>query len=182
MRNRAASSIPIVIFILPMVGSLLAADPAKPATDRERLVGTWAVVEYEIDGKIHNDSKTIYRFSTNDVKSWQHGSGADKVRFYSGFEVDEKANPKHLDLIESDGMGIETRYTGIYEWDGEKLIWTYAHTADGVFVDPKTNINYTARPSELMTKPGDKMMRTVLTRVTGPKLATPPDEIKSSGK
>src|SRR5258708_11902366 len=82
-----------------MVFQVQAADEKKAddKTDKDRLQGTWVMTAFEIMGKSEDapkDQESTYTFKGDKVTMT-----ADKKTKEGTFKLDEKKNPKEIDLV-----------------------------------------------------------------------------------
>jgi uncharacterized protein (TIGR03067 family) len=98
---------------LLVVGFLTAADAKKPADDKAKLQGTWAVVAMEIEGrKVPHERVKSFTFDGDKITSQRKdGSGTGT------FKLDPTQKPPHIDLI-FDGKVINRM---LYRLDGDML-------------------------------------------------------------
>jgi uncharacterized protein (TIGR03067 family) len=157
------------------------ADPANKPAEKERLLGTWVQVDYESAGKHAHFGEHYFRFTGTKAEEWHSPNDPSRVRNW-GYEIDEAADPKHLDLSDPEAGPISGYVSGIYKWEGEKLIWIWDMSDKPGYTDPKTKKEYTHRPESFTTNPGDGLERNVYARVTDPRLAAPPAERQAPQK
>jgi uncharacterized protein (TIGR03067 family) len=95
---------------------------AVAADDNQALVGTWAVVAVEKDGKempAEQLKGLVVRFDSSGKASGHKG---DKVIFEATFKVDATKQPKTIDATQtSDGKDKGKVTLGIYEINGDTL-------------------------------------------------------------
>jgi uncharacterized protein (TIGR03067 family) len=150
-------------------------EPAKHATDNERLLGTWSQVAYEEDGKPQHSGMHYFRFSGKKAEEWFAPGNAVSVRRWE-YEIDPSANPKHLDILDPNSGPHPGFVSGIYSFEGDKLVWVWDSSNKPGYTDPNTKIEYTHRPTSFTTAAGSGLQRYTYARVTDPKLAAPPSD------
>ena len=99
---------------LLVVGLLTAADDKKPADDKAKLQGTWAVVAMEIEGrKVPHEQVKSFTFDGDKFTAQRKdGSGTGT------FKLDATQKPPHIDLVSDDG---KVMHRMLYRLDGDML-------------------------------------------------------------
>ena len=136
----------VVLFLFAVL--FIAADTRgeKGKADKEKLQGTWIIVSADLDGKPLKE--VIGTTLTVAGDGCEQGKKGDKEYYEGKFKLDESKNPKHIDLAHR-----FHKMMAIYAVDGDDLKLSY-------FVPP----NIPKRPSEFVSKQGEKQMLMVMKR------------------
>jgi uncharacterized protein (TIGR03067 family) len=137
-----------------LAGLLLAADPDKDETkrDRELLQGAWRATSVEAGGKAFKPERDSITFFEGDAFTVKKGDG---VQVKGTFKIDTSKNPRTIDLTVTGGQveGDKGKVVrGIYQVDKEALRWCTAEPGDET------------RPKEFTTKEGSKQSLIVFKR------------------
>src|SRR5262249_20176753 len=108
------------VALVPLVWALAASvqPAAKGKSDRDLLQGSWQIVELEMGGKKAEGpegeqikkQKLVVKGTTM------------KIKFASEFTLDEKKNPRQIDLEVKEGPALEVgTWRGIYKLKGDDL-------------------------------------------------------------
>jgi RNA polymerase sigma factor (sigma-70 family) len=97
-----------------------------PATDKEKIQGTWEVVELVINGKkeLPNEQGKGVIVIKGDKLSFlvrEKGTDAEKSRKEFTIKLNPSKKPKEIDTDSLDGSHKGEKTGGIYELDGDKL-------------------------------------------------------------
>lgn len=159
----------------------------KIGAERERIRGTWAVIGYEEDGKVHmyGSAASYWKFGEWDAREWL--VNAEKSELFPLWRSDPTSKPRKLDLIYVDQTNHEVLVRqGVYEIDGDSLTWTLPQGFGGApkkpTIDATSKLMLSARPARISTARGDGFARLIMTRVKDATEALAPEERKASGK
>ncbi len=104
--------------------------------DAELFVGTWEIVQSDVNGKPRGGKATLWAFDA-DLNMTSFNQGAEpKNGTKWAIKLDPEKSPKQIDLIREG-----SNYKGIYEWDGDDL--RIAYTLGGgrpATFDPKPDV------------------------------------------
>jgi uncharacterized protein (TIGR03067 family) len=112
---RSLSFLALLGLVLPLV----AEDPKKPA-DLELLQGEWVLVGLEVREQTVPAEKLAG--TTLVIKKDKYTTIVKKKEYVATFTVDQKQDPKHIDMLIPDDSGTPKLSKGIYKIDGDKLI------------------------------------------------------------
>jgi uncharacterized protein (TIGR03067 family) len=112
---RSLSLIALVGFVLPLV-----AEQPKEMTDQERLQGEWVLAGLEVSEKTVPAEKLVG--TTLVIKKDKYTTIVKKKEYPVSFTLDQKQDPKHIDMYLPDEFGTPQLAKGIYKIEGDKLI------------------------------------------------------------
>ena len=134
----------------------------NPVKDEmKNLLGKWAQVSVEADGKKLTDNKdsakvTLTITGEKWIETTSAGTGVGDV---STFKINPAKKPKQIDITIKLGKGKTLTFPGIYTLIGDTLTTAVPFPFGGDF----TNIG--KRPGEFRTKEGDGFVVTIYKRV-----------------
>ncbi len=112
---RSLSFLALLGLVLPLV----AEDPKKPA-DLELLQGEWLLVGLEV----HEQTVPTRKLegTTLVIRKDKYTTIVKKKEYAATFTLDQKQDPKYIDMLIPDDTGTPRLSKGIYKIEGEKLI------------------------------------------------------------
>lgn len=123
-----------------MVGWVSAQEtPPALEGDLKALQGDWVLAKMEADGKIVPPERLEGTKLT--IKGADYQLKVKDRSFVVTLKINEKKDPKELDMIPSDGANKDKVHPGIYKLDGDTLLISRGLTPDH------------ARPTEFATWP-----------------------------
>jgi uncharacterized protein (TIGR03067 family) len=146
-----------ILFSL-VAGSCAAAAPGSkdkdPPPKPSPLVGEWEIVSATTQGNTRPWEFGGIHVFTADGKYRTKFDGPDDEITWQKYSVDDKADPKTLDIVITDKTGKVTTWRWLYRIDGDKL--DYSWRAD----------DHTVRPKEFEAGKGSKNVIHTLKRMT----------------
>src|SRR5262245_39309965 len=140
-RSREVDMRPILILVLLVIQSELAADDKKPdpKADAAAMKGKWNVVSTHFNGRevpMATDSQRVLEFTEKEFTAYDGKKKGRTLRF----TLDPGTDPKRIDFALT---GTEQKSLGLYVLDGDDLKMCYG--------EPGAD-----RPAKLESKEGEK--------------------------
>ncbi len=117
MRDTCFLALTLSVLLLARTST---AGDAKPEEMSKDLLGTWTVVEGEINGKkLPGAAGTMRLIFTKDKVIWQFDTSDGEKAFDGTYKADPKKSPKEIDL--SQPVNAKKVALGIYKIEGDRL-------------------------------------------------------------
>ncbi len=140
-----------------------AQSPAQPKTDKDKLQGTWRIVEMVTDGKPNTkenpDDEADVIFKGDTIAMVVQPAGKQFLKLT--YKLDATKKPKVIDLTKAAGVGKGKTAAGIYELDGDTLKLCFPQDEDR------------ARPTKFTSVEGARHVLFTMRRQKPPKIKEP---------
>jgi uncharacterized protein (TIGR03067 family) len=137
------------VVALTVTAPALPGDRAKD--DAKKMLGTWALIQGEDQGKPVPEDKIKGNLVVISDKTIIANDRDNKKVFVMTYKLDPSQKPAAIDLTIVEGTSKFKSAKGIYVIEGELLKLAYAYEG--------------ARPTAFTTKPGDKHLSFVMKRI-----------------